>query len=227
MAQTHKESPFAVREEIQQNIQYALPESAAYATPRTTAQNDGWIDSPIGSYSVRLDEDVDSTPDPMRLRHMAQRQFYPDAKEAPEEYYAKRDADDRKRHSVETQDADGFTERVTGSGNPVTDHPDRHPADVARPTAHMSPRTYTFTRPAWGGPLRLNGEHFSMADHRRTYDILGTQPVRSWRNTYRVDPAPWDTDVIDMPGNLEPDYPNGRIISVEVPFNDTRSFRLA
>src|SRR3546814_10876093 len=78
----------------------------------------------------------------------------------------------------------------------------------------MSPRSYTFTRPfdslnrnyanvSIGSARQLNGQHFSMADHRREYPILGIKPNHLRRNTYRLDPSPWDADLIDVPPNQQ------------------------
>ena len=64
----------------------------------------------------------------------------------------------------------------------------------SRPTASMSPNTYLFTRP-WTRP-ESNGEHLSMADHRRKYQIYGMAPRGGVGvNTYRLDPKPWDTNL--------------------------------
>lgn len=63
-----------------------------------------------------------------------------------------------------------------------------------RPTASMSPNTYLFMRP-WERP-ESTGEHFSLADHRRKYQIYGMAPRGGVGvNTYRLDPKPWDTNL--------------------------------
>jgi hypothetical protein len=64
-----------------------------------------------------------------------------------------------------------------------------------------------------------------MADHRRNYEILGMAPARSRRNTYRMEPAPWDLDVVDMPSTDAYNPVDARIRSVELPQNP-RSMRL-
>src|SRR3546814_8656870 len=78
-----------------------------------------------------------------------------------------------------------------------------------------------------GSARQLNGQHFSMADHRREYPILGIKPNHLRRNTYRLDPSPWDADLVDVPGNqqMEDVQPQARIISGNVPYPG-RSFRL-
>lgn len=63
-----------------------------------------------------------------------------------------------------------------------------------RPTASMGPNTYLFMRP-WERP-ESTGEHLSMADHRRKYQIYGMAPRGGVGvNTYRLDPKPWDTNL--------------------------------
>lgn len=90
----------------------------------------------------------------------------------------------------------------------------------------MSPNTYSFVRPFDQTPERqFNGVHFSMADHRRDYEIGGMTPAYKPRNTYRIEPAPWDKDIVDMPPNVQPDI-SERIVSVDVPPTTNRSWRL-
>lgn len=78
-----------------------------------------------------------------------------------------------------------------------------------RPTAKSSPTVSRFTR-YWHIPRNVEDvhgpdsesapgalrRHFSMADHRRRYAIM-TQVPRGKQgvNTYRKDPAPWDTNL--------------------------------
>jgi hypothetical protein len=131
------------------------------------------------------------------------------------------------RHSVETVDADGWTEAKNGSGKPVAVHPESIRPAESRPTMQMAPSSYHFTRPFDQHAARtFNGLHFSMADHRRTYDILGMEPVRSRRNTYRIEPPNWDTNITDAPPPMAP--PSGRPVqAVEIPQPfEARSYRL-
>lgn len=100
-----------------------------------------------------------------------------------------------------------------------------------RPTATNSPTGYAFTRP-WHIPRNVNQvftedstadtgasrQHFSMADHRRRYEILGMRPQgRMGVNTYRASPRPWDESVFTPPP-VVPNVPNT--------ITGTRSFRL-
>lgn len=154
----------------------------------------------------------------------------------PRDTYRYRDADDSRRHSVEDQDADGWQEQKGGSGKAIAPDPRRNPPPEDRLTMKMAPRSYSFTRPfdqlnrsygdaQVGTARQLNGVHFSMADHRRTYDILGMAPAqRTRRNTYRLMPPPWDTNLVDLPPEME--LPNARVRSVEIPPSGNRSYRL-
>jgi hypothetical protein len=149
------------------------------------------------------------------------------------------DNDKDYRYSVEDQDADGWNESkgIQSGDLRWADNPRRHPPAETRLTEVMAPRTYSFTRffdqlnrTYLGGPLlgsarSLNGQHFSMADHRRQYDIMGMAPARSRRNTYRLEPQPWDTDVVDLPPNNGTQPPDARVRTVEIPAN-SRSYRL-
>ena len=205
---------------------YGQP-SAAYAVPGLTPDapyNDefGWAPSPRIS--------VESTPDAMRVGEYPTRTVRPNAPDAPGVFYRPLDADEAQRHSVEDQDADGWEEKK--DRYKIGPDPRWNPPAETRITEAMAPRSYSFTRPfdqaAKGNGARLfNGMHFSMADHRRDYDILGMQPWGKRRNTYRVDPAPWDADMYDVP---PPDTVgtgmSARIQAVEVPETSSRAYRL-
>jgi hypothetical protein len=182
----------------------------------------GWGPSPRIS--------VGSTPDAMRLQQFPVRTVRPDAEDAPEEYYGPLDADEKQRHSVENVDADGWT--VQKDQLKRAADPRWNPPAETRITEQMGQSRYRFWRPfdqgvKGNGARSLNGTHFSMADHRREYDILGMRPWAAHRNTYRADPAPWDADMYDMPdpSTVGTQY-QGRFQAVELPASDNRSFRL-
>jgi hypothetical protein len=92
------------------------------------------------------------------------------------------------------------------------------PAEVTRPTTQQSPSTFRFHRPFDQHAARqLNGNHFSMADHTRAYPIAGMQPQRNFRNTFRLEPAPWDTEIVDRPEIATPSMAGGTYISPDLP----------
>lgn len=75
-----------------------------------------------------------------------------------------------------------------------------------RPTATKSPAYRTFQRP-WHIPRNIKDalgegavQHFSLADHRRTYKIFGMVPRGGIGvNTYRAEPKPWDENLYHAP----------------------------
>lgn len=183
---------------------YSVPDPLRSNAPYTNGQ--GW------SPSYRISPD--NFPDATRLGTIPLEQYDEDAHQASDasSFYHSRDADKAERSSVEYQDADGWTENKAFPGYPLAAaganrwarNPRETPPPEPRPTTSMAPRTYTFLRPFMTGQHKmgsrhLNGLHFSMAAHRRTYDVTGTTPVRNLRNTYRLDPAPWDSGIVDMP----------------------------
>lgn len=90
-----------------------------------------------------------------------------------------------------------------------------------RPTASMGPNTYLFTRP-WHRP-ESTGEHLSMADHRRKYEIYGMAPRGDVGvNTYRLDPKPWDDNLHYNPVQTETEQGARAQISL----SGNRSYRL-
>lgn len=84
-----------------------------------------------------------------------------------------------------------------------TDNPNRYPEKWTPAWETMRPTTYEFARDMWQwrGERQLNGTHFSMADNIRSYPLGGMRPAneRNRRNTYRLNPPPWDEQMVDMP----------------------------
>lgn len=71
-----------------------------------------------------------------------------------------------------------------------------------------TPSIYRFFRPydqRW--EKSLSGDHFSMASHMRNYPIEGMEPRPEHRNTFRVEPPPRDTTIVDVPQGGEPNTP--------------------
>jgi hypothetical protein len=201
----------------------------SYVVPTEGTDAQGYLDSAFGAYALRPGASaLESTPDKMRLGQFPKRDMMPEPNYAPGYFWTgPRGPGTEKiaRHGVEFQDADGIQLKPPAAGQSAPD-----PRWVARPeprvTNRLSPHTYTFTRPFNQETERYyNGVHFSMADHRRNYDILGMQPFAYKRNTYRADPVPWDEDRIDMPN------PSGRatagpIVAFDIPPSGSQSWRL-
>lgn len=181
--------------------------------------DNGYSDSPIQAYADKPAHDPD------RLDQRRRVQTYPSAHDV-EGWYRRNDAETAQRESVVDAHSTGWTERKGGSGRPVAPRPLGSDTGEPRPTLAMGPNTYSFERPFDARMERqFNGEHFSMADHRRTFDIYGMAPAVRARNTYRIDPGPTDRDITDMPpqDNYRPQYaqaPDAPVSSVE------RSWRL-
>jgi hypothetical protein len=88
-----------------------------------------------------------------------------------------------------------------------------------RPTADLAPMPYMFRRPEHHprnikdavGPEGV--QHFSMADHRRTWEIMGQRPQGGVGvNTYRAPIRPWDANnfIPPQPGNHASDIFGGK-----------------
>jgi hypothetical protein len=208
--------------------EYAVPQHGSYAVPSLASGSPytdefGWgPGQKIGHASTT------EVPSIQRTNVSALLTFRNPPDQAPEIWYGRRDADDKTRHSVEHQDADGWEELkgVTANDRRWAPNPRSTPQPETRRTQHMSPATYSFTRPFDTGYARtLNGNHFSMAAHRRDYPVLGMAPIVRPRNTFRATPIPWDIDVVDVPQeSTAPDIPYGRMVSPELPLN--RRWRL-
>lgn len=155
----------------------------------------------------------------MRTMQMKQRQDYPTASAPPQDFYYGPHgvaSDEMARTRVETEIASPW---LTPPPTVSRFAPD--PKTVVqpeyRPTQRMSPASWSFTRPYdQRMARRLNGVHFSMADHRRNYPIYGMAPRNAWRNIDRVDPAPWDSNLVIK--SSQPAYaPNPQVPVYDVP----------
>lgn len=218
-------NPYEVPETTREAAYAALGPSAAHAA------GDSHGDAPYapvaGTGAPKFGEMFGAGTDAHRLGSVRQRDMRPNPVRAPEEHYSRLGADIASRHAVEDIDADGWTEQKGGSGKRAAPNPRATPPPETRPTMQMAPRSYFFTRPFDMHSARsFNGLHFSMADHRREYEILGMAPVRTGRNTYRLEPPPWDENVVDLPPSATPQMPSGRIRAVDIPPQNSGSYRL-
>lgn len=220
---------------------------SAYAVPGLSEEN-GYSDSPVTAWGPTLRTSPTGIPSGQRVGETPRYDFRPDPAR-PDDFWRRLDADDSYRYGYsETVDGNGWEENKRGAGGPDPSHnvyerwapnPRGTPPPEPRVTSQLVPRTYSYERPfdqlnrPWAdGPVgtarHFNGLHFSMADHRRNYEILGMAPQRfpgnGTRNTYRLDPTPWDANIIDR---VDPTPPPSRIIvSPEVPGPVSRSYRL-
>lgn len=206
--------------------------SSRYAAPGLD-EDAPYVDVPYLGWAAPLRLSAQEIPDNARLQERALRDFYPDGPKTPEQFYKSRDADDATRHKVEDQHATGIGEnKGIGSERRWAPNPREIPPPETRITEKLSPSFYRFLRPFGHGlgkgstPNNFNGQHFSMADHRRNYEIGGMAPAYSRRNTYRIEPTPWDTDVVDIPPNVGPVALQSRVQSMEVAYG-SRNYRLS
>lgn len=231
-------NPYATDEATVEDAvpQYSMPRGT-YAAP---SLEDGSPFNDEFGWGAKLRVSAVGTPSAQRLGDIPRFDDYPDPAKAPEVWYEKKDSDKKHRHNVETQNGIGWSELkgVAPGDRRWAENPRLNVPAEPRVTQQLSPGTYSFTRPFDqfnrtydGGPpsgsaRTFNGLHFSMADHRRTYEAVGTMPVKTGRNTYRIEPTPWDTDVTDMPASASYNAaPAARIQSVDVPAG-SRSWRL-
>ena len=223
------------------NIPDATPDypqavTSRYAVPTPGSRQD---DAPYNDefgWSPHPRKVPGNTPDPYRLGTAPLIQHYPAPGTPPQEYYGGIDADRKTRHSVESVDADGWEENknypsypsAAAGANRFARNPRETPPAESRITQRLAPRSYTFMRPFGTntrkvGARTFNGLHFSMADHSRHYEILGMRPAPEKRNTYRIEPTPWDANIVDMPVQTEPS--RMQVAAVDVPYT-SRSWRL-
>jgi hypothetical protein len=213
--------------DVSQPPAVAVQQTNAYAVPPLSA-GDAYNDE--FGWAARLAQRTSTVevPSAQRMMTTPRRDFRPLPERPPEEWWDRVNADTTQRESVVETNATGW--QTPAGINPGDQrwayNPRLHPPAESRPTNRLGPNTWTQTRPFDRGAKRFNGMHFSMADHRRKYDILGMRPATSRRNTYRIEPAPWDLDVVDLPPNNGQETPQAAIRSVEIPMG-TRAMRLS
>lgn len=220
--------------------EYPEAELSRYAvnTPGDPTQPNPYMANPAGGWAPSLRLSPVGVPDETRLN---EGEYVPthapaDGEEMARRYWEKRNAETDERYSVETVAPKEFEETKDGFGHPVAalgfnrfaPNPRATPPAEPRWTQRLSPHRYSYVRPFQGGtPHRFTGEHFSMADHRRDYDVYGMQPPRrpggSTRNTYRLPPAPWDAHIQDEAPPQAPVHLEN--VDVDVP-QPSRSWRL-
>lgn len=91
-----------------------------------------------------------------------------------------------------------------------------------------NPRGYEFQRPFDVSSAKyLNGNRFSQAEHPTAYPYTGITTAGFKRNTYRLDPAPWDSEIVDRPtGDQIPETSSATYVQpIEVP-RGRNSYRL-
>lgn len=202
-------------------VQYADEPSQAYVPE---SGNTEYI-YPLG-WSVNLRREIGNTPDPQRELMERTYTVRPDGNETPQAFYGPIDANTRARESVTDTQAVGWSELK--SQYVMGPDPRWNPPMESRVTSSMSPASYSFQRPfdqlaKGNGAREFNGQHFSMADHRRNYPIAGMGAAQSGRNTYRASPAPWDANMYDaVPAQ---DLTNGVVQTIQAP-SSTKSYRL-
>jgi hypothetical protein len=158
-------------------------------------------------------------------RRMAERNRADDWEHYQKPIHVQRDAEQRLRRS-ENVDEDWAT--MKGAAGPWKsphngiedspyrrDWPDAHmgPGGAGgSATYHTNPNKFvnydvfdSATNYKTSGARYLNGTHYSMAVHQTltpyVQQLDGGTPVRTLRNTYRLDPQPWDATNTDGPSN--------------------------
>lgn len=197
----------------------------AYAAPEEL----GPYGLPSTPYAVKLDEHIGGTPDPQREQDAPTRSYRinPDQ---PRALWSQLDQDRAERNSV-TSVRQQIHERVEPESllgaNRWARRAGEIPPPPERTTADLAPTNYSYTRPFQGGtPHRFTGEHFSLADHRRSEPVLyGVMPQRTRRTTQRLDLVPWGTNVVDQaPQTI---YPNENYTNtVQSPLANGGAYRL-
>jgi hypothetical protein len=216
---------------------YAEAVTSRYAVPNALDGDSPWMDSPSGGWAPGLRLSPTGIPDVTRLNDGEYVDTRPqDGLAEAREFWGNKGRDVAERESAVVTDSTGFAETKEGFGHPEASKgfmrfalpPRANPPAEDRLTEKLSPHSYRFWRPFQGNtPHRFTGEHFSMADHRRQYDIYGMAPQRrpggSTRNTYRLPPAPWDAYIQDQAPEAAPVHAEN--IDVNVPYA-SRSWRL-
>lgn len=174
--------------------------------------------NPVPLYANQLDGSIQGTPDPMRTGAQRTVSYRPAADQPPENFYTHGLGAERlARHQAENLDGDGWLAQAPAVRQ-FAPNPRNQVYAEPRATSRMAPSSYAFTRPYdQTTEHQNNGQHFSMADHRRRYAILGMRPVDPLRNTDRHVPAPWDYDTADVVEVAQAAAQAQRIVAYDIP----------
>lgn len=220
-------NPYAARERVPGEAPghvVALPPHYAYAVPDIPESTDPEYSQDDGP-DLRVTGGTGELPDSIRVGK----------REPPGEphidndpvYWRRRTADRFLRQADETT-FESWNVRQTRVEIPLI--PDQVQEKLhTRRTAIRSPLGYMFTRP-WHRPRHVKDalgegaiDHISMADHRRAYEIYGMAPRGTLGvNTYRLDPLPWDRELVAPLAQTTPDT-SVRLAGVQA---GNRSYRL-
>lgn len=217
---------------------YAMPAGTPYALETSVAPpdpaNHSDLATPPGAggrwnnegWAPRLtNNDYAGVTDPTRTEELPRHDRRANLRN-PWAWWNRADADTSQRESVTDTDANGWTE-VKGERTRAP-HPLWIPPAEPRPSTALAPRSWYFTRPFDQEiARRLTGAHISLANNRRNYEILIQTPVPHRRNTYRVEPSPWDTDIVDEAPPATAGRPSERLEQPPITSGMvTRSYRL-
>lgn len=204
----------------------AVQQVNAYTRPPLSA-GDAYIDEFGWAPRLAQRTSTKETPSAQRLQTTPLRDYRPNPVRPPEEFWEPKDAANAHRESFVQTMATGWStlSGVRPGDQRWAPNPRLNVPAEPRLTSRMGQNTWLQTRPFNRGAWRFNGMHFSMADHRRKYDILGMRPAVKRRNTYRMEPAPWDVDIVDMPPADEQQIPGAILRSMDIP-SVGRSMRL-
>lgn len=191
--------------------------------PRYAISDDADAPYSVGGWSPELAYSTTGTPDPVRVGQLPEVDFYADATNA-EAFHDKRSAETAERESTVTESTLPFPTATTEPGNRFAPNPRTVPPAESRWTQRLSPVTSWLRNMLGGAPKQLNGNHFSMADHERTYEILGMTPQRSSRSTYRLEAPEFGLSIVDIPAEAAEPV-SGTIRALNVP-RTGGSFRL-
>ena len=216
----------------------AEQQTNAYAVPSLSA-GDAYNDEFGWAGPLQTRPSTVEVPSAQRLRTVPRYDYAARSEQPSDRFRSDINQDRVGRYRVEDQNPEGWNEvkGISPGDRRWADNPRLTTSQEPRRTLGLSPHVYGFTRlfdqfnrnydnePLNGSARRFNGQHFSMADHRRNYEILGMRPVQTRRNTYRLEPVPWDIDVVDLPPVGTSSVPDARVRSVNLP-NVSRSYRL-
>lgn len=236
-------NPYAAEESAIENVvpEYSMPRGT-FAAP-SLESGDAYNDEFGWSPKLRTSASGDTAPSAQRLGTIPRFDDYPDPLKPPQEWYGRLGADGMQRHTAESVDGNGWDTpmALSPSDRRWAPNPRSTPPPESRVTQRMGPATYSFTRlfdqfnrthkgdPPTGSARTFNGTHFSMADHARLTDAIaetaGTMPVRTGRNTYRMEPEPWDQKIVDLPPAQG--IADQLIRSYDIPDSGSKSWRLS
>lgn len=201
---------------------YPPQQVEAYADP---APGGPWHSERAG-YADGLRRGLGTTPDVQRIGQYVGADTYEGTD--PEHFARERNAVQLEREAYLSEVRPILRDELTAGAPRFAPNPRSIPVPRQRVTESQAPSSGAYVRDmnAGLGQRYFTGEHRSMANRKREYEIFGMRPASTSRTTFRREILPQTVSVVEKPAD-SPQYQIARVNAVGVPSRRGRFIREA